>query len=124
MKCKTRKDALKMRHIRIRKKISGTKERPRMAIRLTSRHMYVQFIDDAQGVTLAAASSHGGEKTASNMAAAARLGESAAACAQKAGIAGVVVDRGGHRFHGKVKAIVDEMVKAGLVPGAKAEVEA
>ena len=95
-----------------------------MAIRLTSRHMYVQFIDDAQGATLAAASSHGGEKTASNMAAAALLGASAAACAQKAGIAGVVVDRGGHRFHGKVKAIVDEMVKAGLVPGAKAEVEA
>jgi len=92
-----------------------------MAIRLTSRHMYVQFIDDTQGVTLASASSQGGEKTASNIEAATRMGASAAECAKKAGIVNVVVDRGGHRFHGKIKAIVDELVKAGLVPGAKAE---
>jgi large subunit ribosomal protein L18 len=106
------------RHERVRKKISGTAERPRMAIKIANRHMYVQFIDDERGFTLASASSL--KMDAANNAATARLlGQAAAKVAADAGIREAVVDRGGHRYHGRVKAIVEAVAEKGLLPGIK-----
>lgn len=106
------------RHRSIRRKISGTAERPRMAIAVTGKHMYVQFIDDARAVTLASASTVK-QESKNNMEAARAVGRRAVEAAQASGIAGVVVDRAGHRFHGRVKAIVDCAVEAGLLNAAK-----
>ena len=110
MKAKTRKEARAIRHRRLRKKVAGTGERPRMSICISNRNMYVQFIDDESRRTLAAAKAQDGK----NVGAATALGTRAAEAAAKAGIQAVVVDRGGHRFHGRVKAVVDGAVEAGL----------
>jgi large subunit ribosomal protein L18 len=118
MKLKSRKDYRVRRHRRVRKKVSGTAERPRMAIMKSDRHLYVQFIDDEQGRTLVSASSRsaGGSK---NVETARLLGRQAAEAAQEKGITHVVVDRGGFVFHGRVKAIVDAALEAGLSTGGK-----
>lgn len=84
-----------------------------MAVMVSNCNMQVQFIDDARGVTLAAASSYG-RSLPHNIAGARILGGEAGAAAQKAGITRVVVDRGGLRFHGRVKAIVESAVESGL----------
>jgi large subunit ribosomal protein L18 len=120
---KSRKDNRAIRHRRVRRKVFGTAERPRMAVMVSNRHMYVQFIDDTRGVTLASASSldAGG---AHNVAGASGLGERAAEAAARAGIRRVVVDRGGFKFHGKVKAIVDGASGAGLATRGGAEMPA
>ena len=107
------------RRWRIRKKISGTTERPRMAVCFTNKNIHVQFIDDTSGVTLAAASTiskatPGREKLAANAASAKILGGVAAQAALGKGIKQVVFDRGGARFHGKVKALADAAREAGL----------
>jgi large subunit ribosomal protein L18 len=80
---------------------------------VSSRHMYVQFVDDERGATLAAVSTLGGS-TKNNVAAARALGKQAAELALKKGIARAVVDRGGFKFHGRVKAIVDAAVAGGI----------
>ncbi|HWD19656.1 MAG TPA: 50S ribosomal protein L18 [Verrucomicrobiae bacterium] len=108
-----------LRHWRIRKKIRGTKERPRMSVRFSSEHIYVQFIDDASGVTLASASTlHKSvadrDKLGANAASAKRIGSLAAEAAKGKGISAVVFDRSGARFHGKVKALADAAREAGL----------
>ncbi len=113
LKLKTRKDFRARRHLRIRRKIRGTAARPRMAICVTNCHMYVQFIDDDAEHTLAQASTRGMDSKP-NLATATELGNRAAAAAQEQGISLVVVDRGGFKFHGRVKAIVDAAVAAGL----------
>jgi large subunit ribosomal protein L18 len=114
---KNRLEYLAARHRRVRRKVFGTAQRPRMSIKITGRYMYVQFIDDEQGRTLAWASSQkSGERN--NVAGARKLGQLAAQSARDAGIREVVVDRGGHRFHGRVRAIVEELAAARLVPGA------
>jgi large subunit ribosomal protein L18 len=96
------------RHLRIRQRVIGTAARPRMSVRFTNQHIYVQFIDDAKGVTLAAASTRSKalpdrEKLAANAASAKRLGAVAAEAAKAAGIRQVVFDRGGASITAKSK---------------------
>jgi large subunit ribosomal protein L18 len=104
---------------RIRSKISGTKERPRMSVCFTNKNIHIQFIDDKAGVTLAAASTTSKatpdrDKLAANAASAKILGTLAAQTAIAKGIKQVVFDRGGGRYHGKVKALADAAREAGL----------
>ena len=107
-----RKDQRAKRHLRLRQRVIGSAERPRMAICVTNKHMYVQFIDDAQGHTLAQASSI--KESKANLAIAKKLGAAAAEAAKAKGISRVVVDRGGHPFTGRVAAIVASAVENGL----------
>lgn len=109
----------KLRHWRVRKKVSGTKDRPRMSVRFTNEHIYVQFIDDVARVTLAAATTTSKatpdrEKLAANVNGAKAIGTLAARTALDKGIKVVVFDRGGAPFHGKVKALADAAREAGL----------
>jgi large subunit ribosomal protein L18 len=92
-----------------------------MSIMVSNKHMYVQFVDDDRAVTLASATTCGRAEAKHNVAAAAQLGREAAEAAVKAGIREVVVDRGGHKYHGRVKAIVESAVKAGLTIGVPKE---
>ena len=114
-----RKVQRQKRHLRLRQRIVGTAERPRMSICVTNKNMYVQFIDDATGKTLASASSLKEKKA--NMEVAASLGQAAAAAAKSAGITTVVVDRGGFKYTGRVARIVESAVEAGLKISAKEE---
>jgi large subunit ribosomal protein L18 len=107
------------RHWRVRQKISGTKERPRMAVCFTNKNIHVQFIDDKTGVTLAATSTTSKgtpdrDKLAANAASAKTVGTLAAQAALTKGIKEVVFDRAGARYHGKVKALADAAREAGL----------
>jgi large subunit ribosomal protein L18 len=113
MQWKNRIDFRRRRHLRIRRKVNGTADRPRMAVMVSNKFMYVQFIDDDKGVTLASASSVKLDKN-NNVETAKLVGKSAADVAIKAGIKAVVVDRGGFKFHGRVKALVDAAIVAGL----------
>lgn len=107
-----RKDQLRKRHLRLRQRIVGTAERPRMSICVTNKHMYVQFVDDSVGKTLAQASSI--KEPKANVEVAKRLGVAAAEAAKAKGIVRIVVDRGGHPYHGRVAAIVESAVANGL----------
>lgn len=106
------------RHLRVRRKVVGTAKRPRMSVCFTGRHIYVQFIDDQAGSTLAAASTRtkgaGIEKPGANVVTAKRVGQLAAEAARAKGIEQVVFDRGGAQYHGKVKALADAAREAGL----------
>ncbi len=107
------------RHWRVRKKISGSKERPRMAVCFTNKNIHVQFIDDVGRVTMAAASSTSKatpdrDKLGANAAGAKVIGTLAAQAALAKGIKEVVFDRSGARYHGKVKALADAAREAGL----------
>lgn len=98
---------------RIRGRISGTAERPRMTVFRSNKQIYVQLVDDLAGKTLCAASSRGiaeGDKSA----VAAKVGEEIARKAQEAGITTVVFDRNGYLFHGRVKSLADAARKGGL----------
>lgn len=114
----TRRRAGKIRrHNRLRKKIDGTSERPRMSVKRSSRHIVVQLIDDIAGHTMASASSLEaavrsieGDKKAK----AAKVGELVAARAKDAGISRVVFDRGGNAYHGRIAALADAAREAGL----------
>lgn len=108
-----------LRHWRVRKKICGTKERPRMSVCFTNEHIYVQFIDDNARVTLASASTRSKatpdrEKLAANAVSAKTIGTLAARTAIDKGIKQAVFDRGSARYHGKVKALADAAREAGL----------
>jgi len=106
-----------LRHWRIRKKVRGTKDRPRMSVCFTNKNIHVQFIDDIAGLTLVAASTTSKaapDKLAANAASAKTIGALAAQAALGKGIKAVVFDRGGSRFHGKVKALADAAREAGL----------
>jgi large subunit ribosomal protein L18 len=108
-----------LRHWRIRKKVKGTKERPRMSVRFTNENIYVQFIDDSTGVTVAAASTlsksiSDRDKLSANVVSAKRMGTLAAEAARTKGISKVVFDRSGAKFHGKVKALADAARESGL----------
>jgi large subunit ribosomal protein L18 len=107
------------RHWRVRTKVSGTKARPRMSVCFTQKNIHVQFIDDVARVTLAAVSTNSKtipdrEKLAANAATAKSVGALAAQAALAKGIKQVVFDRGGARYHGKVKALADAAREAGL----------
>ena len=110
---KNRKEQRQRRHQRLRQRIKGTAERPRMSICVSNQHLYVQFIDDDAQCTLASAST-AGAKAAVNCAAARALGQTAAEAALAKGLSRVVVDRGGFRYHGRVKELVEAAVAAGL----------
>ena len=114
-----RKVQRQKRHLRLRQRVIGTAERPRMSICITNKNMYVQFIDDDAGKTLASASSL--KEKAANMEVAKSLGQAAAAAAKAAGITTVVVDRGGFKYTGRLAAIVEAAVEAGLAVSAKNE---
>lgn len=108
-----------LRHLRIRKKVAGTKDRPRMAVCFTQKNIHVQFIDDEARVTLAAASTTSKstpdrDKLGANKATAKTIGALAAQAALGKGIKQVVFDRGGARYHGKVKELADAARQAGL----------
>jgi large subunit ribosomal protein L18 len=115
-----KKNRLKqLRRWRIRKKVQGTADRPRMSVCFTGKNIHVQFIDDVARVTLAAASTRP-KKTAekgaakANVAGAQVIGKLAAEAARGKGIERVVFDRGGARYHGKVKALADAAREGGL----------
>jgi large subunit ribosomal protein L18 len=117
MRTEKKQKLKQLRRWRLRKKVTGTKERPRMAACFTCENIHVQFIDDTAGVTLAAVStvSKGETKELSaNVAGAKKVGEIAAKSALDKGIKHVVFDRGGNRYHGKVKALADAAREAGL----------
>ena len=105
-------------HTRIREKISGTTERPRINVYRSLNHIYTQLIDDSKGVTLVAASSQTkkGEEAiyCGNVEAARRVGKLLAERALEKGIKLVVFDRGGYLYHGRVKALADAAREAGL----------
>ena len=107
-----RKDQRAKRHMRLRQRVIGSAERPRMSICVTNKHMYVQFIDDAAGNTIAQASSL--KETKCNIEVAKRLGAAAAEAAKAKGIVRIVVDRGGNPYTGRVAAIVESAVANGL----------
>ncbi|MBA4165732.1 MAG: 50S ribosomal protein L18 [Erythrobacter sp.] len=89
-------------------------DRPRLTVHRTGQHIYAQIIDDAQGRTLASASSLGSEGSGANVDAAVKVGKDIAAAAKKAGVTAVVFDRGGFLFHGRVKALADAAREGGL----------
>jgi len=108
-----RKEQRTRRHMRLRQRVKGTAARPRMAICISNKHMYVQFIDDGTMHTLASTSTLNESKRC-NLETAKLVGEQAATVAKEKGISIVVVDRGGLKFHGRVKQIVDAATAAGL----------
>ena len=114
-----RKVQRQKRHLRLRQRVVGTASRPRMSICITNKNMYVQFIDDDAQKTLASASTLKEKKA--NLEVAKNLGQAAAAAAKAAGIATVVVDRGGFKFTGRIAAIVNSAVEAGLSISAQNE---
>ncbi|HUL26993.1 MAG TPA: 50S ribosomal protein L18 [Streptosporangiaceae bacterium] len=105
------------RHLRVRKKVSGTGGRPRLAVKRSARHIFAQLVDDGTGKTLAAASTldsgirdAGGDKTAK----ARQVGELLARRAQEAGVAAAVFDRAGYAYHGRVAALAEAAREGGL----------
>ncbi len=104
------------RHRRVRKKVAGTPERPRLAVFRSNRHIYAQLIDDLAGRTLVSASTVEPDvgDGANDRDRATRVGKAVAARAKEKGITAAVFDRGGYRFHGKVKALADGAREEGL----------
>lgn len=105
------------RHLRIRKNVSGTPDKPRLNVFRSNKQIYAQIIDDVNGKTLCSASSLDKElglKNGSNVAAAAKVGELVAKRAKEAKIKTVVFDRGGYLYHGRVQALADAARAAGL----------
>ena len=118
----TKQQFRKRRHWRIRRRIVGTAGRPRMSVRFTGRNIHVQFIDDVKGATLAAVSTveaavraKGKAKAWANVSGAIQVGRLSAERAKAKGITEVVFDRGGSRYHSKVKALADAAREGGLI---------
>lgn len=114
-----KRNAIRQRvHARIRNKMSGTAERPRLNVYRSLNHIYTQLIDDAKGVTLASASTiakKGAETaTGGNLDAAKAVGKMIAERGQAIGVTKVVFDRGGYLYHGRIKALADAAREAGL----------
>ena len=109
--------ARKRRHVRVRKKVSGTPVRPRLVVTRSARHVVAQVIDDTQGVTLASASTMEADlrgASSDKSAKARQVGQLVAERAKKAGIDAVVFDRGGNKYHGRVAALAEGAREAGL----------
>ncbi|MBB6734965.1 50S ribosomal protein L18 [Cohnella zeiphila] len=107
------------RHLRVRKKISGTNERPRLSVFRSSKHIYAQLIDDIKGVTIASASTVDKELASQignggNVESARKVGELIAKRAKEKGYENVVFDRGGYLYHGRIQALADAAREAGL----------
>ncbi|MGC2696305.1 MAG: 50S ribosomal protein L18 [Candidatus Angelobacter sp.] len=105
-------------HQRLRQRLSGSPQRPRLNVYRSLNHIYVQLIDDSSGATLASASTATGKKSAKrtggNVASAKEIGKTIAQRAQEKGIKKVVFDRGGYLYHGRIKALADAAREAGL----------
>ncbi len=118
MKIEHKNKLLQKRRWRIRKKVSGTSERPRLSVCFTNKHIYAQCIDDTEGKTLVFLSSLNGDlkakKISANIEGAKAFGEAFADKAKAAGIAKVVFDRNGRLYHGSVKTFADTVRSAGL----------
>lgn len=112
----SKNDVRKIRHERVRSKIVGTNEVPRLCVYRSNTNIYAQIIDDEQGITLVSASSLDKELSLknANIEAATKVGESVAKKAVKAGIKKVVFDRGGYLYHGRVKALAEACRENGL----------
>ncbi len=113
----SRRSARHRRHARIRRKVQGTAERPRLSVFRSNRHIAVQLIDDVAGHTIASASSLESDLRSGatgNADAAAKVGTIIADRAKAAGVTTVVFDRGGNRFHGRVAALAEAAREAGL----------
>jgi large subunit ribosomal protein L18 len=113
----TRRKGVTRRHLRVRKKVTGTAVRPRLVVNRSSRHIHAQVVDDTKGHTIAAASTleadlrnAEGDKTA----AATQVGKLLAERVKAAGVESVVFDRGGRRYHGRIAALADGAREAGL----------
>ena len=114
---KVEKNEIRSRiHKRIRRKLQGTAERPRLAVFRSVAHIYAQVIDDSKGRTVVAASSveKAAKTNGGNVAAAKAIGRAIAQRAQEKGIKKVVFDRGGYQYHGRVKALADAAREGGL----------
>ena len=119
-KDKNAKRLRKVRHVRLRNKVAGTPQRPRLAVFRSLQHIYAQVIDDTTGRTLAAASSSDAIKEAGGpitpkMEVSTAVGKLVAARAMAEGITEVVFDRGGCKYHGRVKALAEATREAGLI---------
>jgi large subunit ribosomal protein L18 len=112
----SRRDGRSRRHSRVRKRIRGTAVRPRLAVYRSNRYIYAQVIDDVDGHTLAAASSQETDLRSDslNLGTATKVGSLVASRAKDAGVSAVVFDRGGFKFHGKIKALADAAREEGL----------
>lgn len=110
----TKEQARKRRKIRIRKKISGTESRPRMVVFRSNQHIYVQLVDDTNGVTLASSSTKVIADARANREGATAVGKDIAAKALAKNIESIVFDRNGYIYHGKIKALADGAREAGL----------
>jgi large subunit ribosomal protein L18 len=116
---KTKRAGLERRHLRVRRKVEGSPDRPRLTVYRSLKHIYAQVIDDVSGRTLASASTQseairGDLKSTSNCAAAAKVGALVAERAKAAGVTAVCFDRGGRKYHGRVKALAEAARKGGL----------
>ena len=112
----SRKDARSRRHTRVRKRVRGTSERPRLAVFRSNKYIYAQVIDETGAHTLAAASSQESDlrSNALNVDTASKVGVLLASRAKDAGVDSVVFDRGGYKFHGKIKALAEAAREEGL----------
>lgn len=109
-----RKQLKTLRRARVRAKISGSQERPRLSVYRSTTHIYAQLIDDVAGKTLAAASTKEISTKANKVNLSAEVGKLIANKAKAAGITEVVFDRGGNRYHGRIKSLADAAREAGL----------
>lgn len=112
----SRQDARRRRHVRSRKRLRGSAERPRLAVYRSNKYIYAQVIDDREGVTVAAASSQEPDLRSGrlNVETAAKVGTLVADRAKDAGVTAVVFDRGGYKYHGRLKALAEAAREAGL----------
>lgn len=117
VKGKSKSAARGRRHLRVRKRVVGTTERPRLVVTRSARHMVAQLVDDSQGVTVASASTMEADLRgleADKTAKAKRVGELVAERAKAAGVENVVFDRAGNKYHGRVAAVADGAREGGL----------
>ena len=118
MKIQKKNDLLQKRRWRVRKKVVGTPERPRLSLHISNKHIYAQVIDDEQGKTLAFVSTLGkelrGQNLKANVSGASVLGKAFGEKAKEAGVGKVVFDRNGRKYHGCVKTFADAAREAGL----------
>ncbi len=119
MRTEKKQKLAQLRHWRVRHRVKGTSERPRMSVHFSNMHIYVQFIDDSKALTLASACTTSdvlpeGTKLRANTVTAKAIGSVAALAAKDKGISTVVFDRGSLRYHGKIKALADAAREGGL----------
>ena len=115
MKTVDRKESRTRRHARIRKQIAGNADRARLCVMVSNKHIYAQLVDDDKAATLASVSSSGNKGVGGkNLDGAKLIGQRLAEIAKEIGVKNIVFDRGGYRYHGRVKAIADAVREAGF----------